>query len=135
MRDIRRKIAADEALKAVFAHPLSLSYRVLIQKKRQQAPKVYSLHAPEVECIGKGKAHKPYEFGVKVSLATTVAPQYACHAYFAGLRRKAHKRRLASRWARRKPGVAFRGSQLKVTPHRCAKALAILSGRDGMRCA
>ena len=32
--------------------------------------KVYSLHAPEVECIGKGKAHKPYEFGVKVSVAT-----------------------------------------------------------------
>ena len=74
MRDIGRKIKGDEALKAVFARPLSLSYRVLIQKKRQEAPKVYALHAPEVECIGKGKAHKPYEFGVKVSLATTVAP-------------------------------------------------------------
>ena len=69
----RRKIAGDEALKAVFAHALSLGHRVLTQKKRQDAPKVYSLHAPEVECIGKGKAHKPYEFGVKVSLATTVA--------------------------------------------------------------
>jgi hypothetical protein len=34
--------------------------------------KVYSLHAPEVECIGKGKAHRPYEFGVKVSVATTI---------------------------------------------------------------
>ena len=33
----------------------------------------YSLHAPEVECIGKGKAHRPYEFGVKVSVATTLA--------------------------------------------------------------
>ncbi len=31
-----------------------------------------ALHAPEVECIGKGKAHKPYEFGVKVSVATTI---------------------------------------------------------------
>jgi hypothetical protein len=30
------------------------------------------MHAPEVECIGKGKAHRPYEFGVKVSLATTL---------------------------------------------------------------
>jgi hypothetical protein len=30
-------------------------------------------HAPEVECIGKGKAHRPYEFGVKVSVATTLA--------------------------------------------------------------
>ncbi len=73
IRDIHRKIAGDEALQAVFAHPLSLSYRVLTQKTRQEAPKVYALHAPEVECIGKGKAHKPYEFGVKVSLATTVA--------------------------------------------------------------
>jgi IS5 family transposase len=84
IRDIQRKIAGNEALKAVFAHPLSLGHRVLTQKKRQDAPKVYSLHAPEVECIGKGKAHKPYEFGVKVSLATTVAPskggQFILHA-------------------------------------------------------
>jgi IS5 family transposase len=36
-------------------------------------PKVYSLHVPEVECIGKGKAHKPYEFGCKVTVATTNA--------------------------------------------------------------
>jgi transposase, IS5 family len=82
--DIQRKIAGDEALKAVFALALSLGHRVLVQKKRQDAPKVYSLHAPEVECIGKGKAHKPYEFGVKVSLATTVAPskggQFILHA-------------------------------------------------------
>ena len=57
---------------------------MLTQKKRQDTPKVYALHAPEVECIGKGKAHKPYEFGVKVSLATTVAPskgaQFILHA-------------------------------------------------------
>jgi IS5 family transposase len=33
--------------------------------------KLYALHAPEVECIGKGKARQPYEFGVKVSLAVT----------------------------------------------------------------
>ena len=84
MRDIRRKIEGDEGLQAVFAHPLSLSHRVLTQKKRQDAPKVYALHAPEVECIGKGKSHKPYEFGVKVSLATTVVPskggQFILHA-------------------------------------------------------
>ena len=84
MRDILRKTQADEALKAAFAQPLSLGWRVLTQKKRQDAPKVYALHAPEVECIGKGKAHKPYEFGVKVSLATTVAPskggQFILHA-------------------------------------------------------
>jgi hypothetical protein len=44
------------------------------QDQRQRGPKVYSLHAPEVECIGKGKAHGPYEFGVKVSVATTGHP-------------------------------------------------------------
>ena len=84
MRDIQRKIEGDGALKAAFAYPLSLGWRVLTQKKRQDARKVYALHAPEVECIGKGKAHKPYEFGVKVSLATTVASskggQFILHA-------------------------------------------------------
>ena len=44
----------------------------LAQERGQRGPKIYSLHAPEVECIGKGKAHKPYEFGVKVSVATTL---------------------------------------------------------------
>ena len=39
-------------------------------RQRQRGRKLYSLHAPEVECIGKGKAHKPYQFGVKVSVAT-----------------------------------------------------------------
>ena len=34
--------------------------------------KLYALHAPEVECISKGKARTPYEFGVKVSIATTL---------------------------------------------------------------
>src|SRR5258705_10564039 len=43
------------------------------QKQHQRGRKVYSLHAPEVECIGKGKAHRPYEFGVKVSVATTIS--------------------------------------------------------------
>ena len=40
-------------------------------QERHSKDKLYALHAPEVECIGKGKAHKPYEFGVKVSLAVT----------------------------------------------------------------
>lgn len=41
--------------------------------------RLYALHAPEVECIGKGKAHKPYEFGVKVSMAITERPSPAGH--------------------------------------------------------
>ena len=44
----------------------------MLRSADQRGHKVYSLHAPEVECIGKGKAHKPYEFGVKVSVATTL---------------------------------------------------------------
>src|SRR3989449_2224445 len=71
IRDIGRRIAGDDALEEIFARPLSLSRRVLAQDQRRRGPKVYSLHAPEVECIGKGKAHRPYEFGVKVSVATT----------------------------------------------------------------
>ena len=53
-----------------------LARRVLEQERRQRGRKVYSLHAPEVECIGKRKAQARYEFGCKVSLATTnaVAP-------------------------------------------------------------
>ena len=46
--------------------------------------KVYALHAPEVECIGKGKARAPYEFGCKVSVATPVTKpkggQFVLHA-------------------------------------------------------
>ena len=72
--DIKQRgleIAGDPELEEIFAQPLSLSRRVLAQDQRQRGPKVYSLHAPEVECIGKGKAHRPYEFGIKVSVATT----------------------------------------------------------------
>jgi IS5 family transposase len=49
-----------------------LGLSLLEQERRQRGRKVYSLHAPEVECIGKGKTHRPYEFRVKVSIATTV---------------------------------------------------------------
>jgi len=72
IRDIRRKIGDDEVLNGAFAIPLSLANRVREQRQRQRGQKVYSLHAPEVECIGKGKAHKPYEFGVKVTVATPI---------------------------------------------------------------
>ena len=78
IRDIRRKIAGNPALTERFAEPLALAHRVRFQDHRQRGPKacprrdprVYALHAPEVECIGKGKARAPYEFGCKVSIAT-----------------------------------------------------------------
>ena len=72
IRDIGRRIEGNDALQEVFARPMSLARRVRDQDRHQRGPKVYSLHAPEVECIGKGKAHRPYEFGVKVSVVTTL---------------------------------------------------------------
>jgi IS5 family transposase len=75
IRDIHRKRGgnADLAGAVALEQMLVRSRRVLEQKQRQRGRKIYSLHAPEVECIGKGKAHRPYEFGVKVSVATTLA--------------------------------------------------------------
>lgn len=68
----------------MFLWPLHQASTVLEQRQRQRGRKIYSLHAPEVECIGKGKAHRPYEFGVKVSVATTLrrskGGQFALHA-------------------------------------------------------
>ena len=79
-----RKIKGEAELESVFAHSLMLARRVREQRQHQRGRKVYSLHAPEVECIGKGKAHRPYEFGVKVSLATTLhrsrGGQFIAHA-------------------------------------------------------
>ena len=43
----------------------------LLEQTRHSKNKLYSLHAPEVDCISKGKVHKRYEFGSKVSVATT----------------------------------------------------------------
>jgi IS5 family transposase len=43
----------------------------LYEQRRDSKNKLYALHAPEVECIAKGKARTPYEFGVKTSVAVT----------------------------------------------------------------
>ncbi len=70
VRDIERKTVDKPAQRATFAGELALAERLLAQKQDDKN-KLYSLHAPEVECINKGKAHKRYEFGVKASIATT----------------------------------------------------------------
>jgi len=84
IRDINRKVAGDPALSERFAPLRSLAVRIRFQNQRQRGPKIYSLHAPEVECIGKGKASTPYEFGCKVSIATPVTQpkggQFVLHA-------------------------------------------------------
>lgn len=67
IRDIRRKAPhVDCSLSTL----LSRAQRVRDQKPKD-SHKLYSLHEPDVQCISKGKAHKRYEFGQKVSIATT----------------------------------------------------------------
>lgn len=67
IREIKRKaLVLDDGLAAL----LNTAERIY-EQKRKDRNKIYSLHAPEVECIAKGKANKKYEFGCKVSVATT----------------------------------------------------------------
>ena len=67
VRDIRRKVEQPDR---ELSRLLGLADRLLAQQKKSKH-KLYSVHAPEVECIAKGKAHKRYEFGCKVSVAST----------------------------------------------------------------
>jgi IS5 family transposase len=70
-RDVQRQLAAQplEATQA-FAELLGKTERLLTQT-RHSNNKLYSVHAPEVECLGEDKAHKLYEFGVKASFVVT----------------------------------------------------------------
>ena len=70
IRETKRKMSAttDNALALTSLNTwLERAERVRTQQ-RHDKNKLYALHAPEVECIGKGKARKPYEFGVKVNV-------------------------------------------------------------------
>lgn len=69
-RDVGRGVKQRTELQSFFEPTLKLVDRLLSQKK-EDSNKLYSLHAPETECIAKGKAHKKYEFGCKVSLVLT----------------------------------------------------------------
>ena len=84
IRDIGRKITGQPALEEAFQWPLAHASQIRSQQQRQRGWKLYSFHAPEVECIGKGKASAPYEFGVKASIVTTNARapggQFVLHA-------------------------------------------------------
>ena len=70
VRDLGRKLASKgEKVLEQFSAQLSLMTRAVAQN-RGDKNKLYSLHAPEVSCIAKGKVHKKYEFGSKVSVAS-----------------------------------------------------------------
>jgi IS5 family transposase len=74
LREVQRKLATADT-----ESPLSLNRLTTVLERaerirtqqRHDKNKLYALHAPEVECIGKGKARTPYEFGVKASIAVT----------------------------------------------------------------
>ena len=71
-RDIERNIEGKPELRAAFAESLRKACIIGAQALNRRAkPKIYSWHAPEVECIGKGKARAPYEFGCKATITTT----------------------------------------------------------------
>lgn len=69
IRDIERK-HDQQAMHPRLERLLEIAKRIHAQQ-RNDKNKVYSVHAPEVECIAKGKAHKPYELGVKVGGVST----------------------------------------------------------------
>jgi len=72
VRDIERQLdkVPEGALRTRMEEMIALVNRLLAQKPKDKN-KLYSLHEPAVDCISKGKAHKRYEFGTKVSVATT----------------------------------------------------------------
>jgi len=74
MREVERKLpllSSESALRITNLRTwLERAARIHAQRPQDKG-KLYALHAPEVECISKGKARKRYEFGVKVGLVTT----------------------------------------------------------------
>lgn len=74
LREINRKLttATTESPNTItrLKTLLERAERIRTQQPKDKN-KLYALHAPEVECIDKGKARKPYEFGVKASIAVT----------------------------------------------------------------
>lgn len=79
IRDVERKAKAVlSEIPRQAAQTLRKAKRIY-EQKRGDKRYLYSWHAPEVECISKGKARKPYEFGCKVSLATQLKPSRGRH--------------------------------------------------------
>lgn len=70
-RDIDRKLDCQDKVPTAKAASILARVKRVLEQKPKDKNKLYSLHAPEVECISKGKARQLYEFGVKVTVATT----------------------------------------------------------------
>ena len=72
LRELQRKL--PENIMHAEAERFALYERVLAQKPKDKN-KVYSLHEPDIYCVGKGKDHKPYEYGRKASIVSTLNSQ------------------------------------------------------------
>ena len=68
VRELVRKMPQKQI--SSYAQTLLDAWSILLQNKTDKH-KIYSLHEPHVSCISKGKAHKPFEFGSKVSISRT----------------------------------------------------------------
>jgi IS5 family transposase len=136
-RDIERKSGGDD----FFAPLLELSRKVCFQSlhKVPSSEYIYSLHEQHIRCIAKGKAHKKYEFGNKVSLAITDRSNFIVGCdFFAGNPHDAHT--LATVKERVEAAVSttiqllgvdlgYRGSGVKGAVHARLKKLSAATRR------
>lgn len=67
IRDVQRK---DGELTGALQHKIENAQR-RYEQRRESKNELHALHAPEAECIAKGKVRTPYEFDVKVSVVVT----------------------------------------------------------------
>lgn len=68
MRELNRKLPASVLAEEAGRFEL---YQRVIDQRRKDKNKVYSLHESDVYCVGKGKDHKAYEYGRKASVVST----------------------------------------------------------------
>jgi IS5 family transposase len=134
IRDLRRKCPRPgHALRSL----LERSERIFRQQ-RHDSPKLYSVHAPEVECIAKGKAHKPYEFGCKVAIVTTSKSNWvvgvrAVHENPYDGATLAPALKQVERTTEVRPEAAFVDRGFKGAAHHPADVAVYVSGRKRLR--
>jgi IS5 family transposase len=103
VRDIARKVRGSD-LEMVFYEPLQRARQIRSQEQRQRGFKIYSFHAPEVECIGKGKEcalrvrregldrhHQPARAGRAVRAARHLATGQSLRRPYPGRRHRRHR--------------------------------------------
>lgn len=134
LRDMRRKCPEPEEALAALLERAEKLYR----QQKQDQNKIYSVHAPEVECIAKGKVHKRYEFGCKVSVVATSKQGWivgidAVHGNpYDGHTLKAAIDQM-ERLAGARPKEIFADRGYRGAEHHPKDATVYLSGRRGLK--